>query len=188
MAKYSKAELDFIRMHCQLGRDALSQLFNERFQRKVSPNAIRKICSRYGFYSDYQGGFRKGQNAWENGQPVVITPRNGFKPGHLSVVKKNLGTERKVAGVVWVKVADPDVWVSRAEYVWQQHYGEVPADKVLWHIDGNRENDAVDNLALLSRLELLQINRLQPNKSPMVYRKTLELCGRINAAMIEGAK
>lgn len=188
MPKYSKAELDFIQKNCQLGRDELSQLCSEKFHRNISPNAIRKICSRYGFFSEYKGGFKKGQNAWLNGKPNTIKPKNGFKKGQSPVVKKALGTERKQGSVVWVKVAEPDIWISRAEYVWKQHYGDIPEGKVLWHIDGNQENDGIGNLTLLSRLELLQINRLQPNKADVSHRKTIELCGRIKAQIIEVKK
>ncbi|SQF64319.1 HNH endonuclease [Actinobacillus pleuropneumoniae] len=185
---YSKAELEFIKENCKLGRDELSQLCSKRFQRAISPNAIRKICSRYGFYSDHSGGFRKGQNSWKDGKPAVMIPKNGFKKGIPPVLKKKLNTERRQGKAIWVKVAEPDVWMSRAEYVWRQHHGQVPSDKVIWHIDGNQENDSIDNLTLLSRLELLQINRLQPKKQPPAYRKTLELCGRIKAVVIEANK
>lgn len=186
MARYSSQQLAFLRKHRQLGREELTALFNQTFETNVSVNAIRKICSRQKIYSDYQGGWKKGQNAWHNGKPTVIPPKNGFKAGHISPKRKPVGTTyQRDDGLVLIKIADPDEWVFRGYWVWQSHFGEIPEGKVLWHKDGNPANDDISNLELLSRLELLQINRLNYQDCPEQWKPTLALCGKLNAQLIE---
>lgn len=48
---------------------------------------------------------------------------------------------------------------ARARYVWEKEYGKIPPGMVLYHIDGDKYNDDIKNLELLTRAELLRINR-----------------------------
>lgn len=42
---------------------------------------------------------------------------------------------------------------SYARYIWRQTYGEIPDGMTVDHIDGDRTNDAIENLQLLSALD-----------------------------------
>ena len=41
--------------------------------------------------------------------------------------------------------------VRRPKYVWEQVYGDLPKGYVIWHIDGNRYNDEIENLEAITR-------------------------------------
>jgi len=62
--------------------------------------------------------------------------------------------------------------VRRCKYIWEQQNGEMPKGKMIHHIDGNKKNDAIENLQLCSRKEhrLLHISiekeaRIMPFKA-----------------------
>jgi hypothetical protein len=57
-------------------------------------------------------------------------------------------------------------WRAWARWWWEKNRGPVPAGKRVAHLDGNRLNDAPENLGLLTRGELLQaIHRARPAMS-----------------------
>lgn len=48
--------------------------------------------------------------------------------------------------------------MPRARYNWEQVYGELPKGYVIYHKDGNKYNDDVENLEAITRAELIQRN------------------------------
>lgn len=44
-------------------------------------------------------------------------------------------------------------------YVWEQVYGELPKGYVIFHKDGDKDNDHIDNLEAITRSELMARNR-----------------------------
>jgi hypothetical protein len=61
------------------------------------------------------------------------------------------GGERRA----WVKVAEPNVWKLRAVLVWEEHHGPVPRGMVVHHEDGDKLNDVISNLKMMSKAEHL---------------------------------
>ena len=52
-----------------------------------------------------------------------------------------------------------DEWVHKHLYVWQQHHGEIPKGYNIIFLDKNKKNFDINNLAAVSRKELLFINK-----------------------------
>lgn len=48
--------------------------------------------------------------------------------------------------------------IHRAKHVWQQVYGEVPKGYVMYHKDGDKFNDELENLECIPRSELIRRN------------------------------
>jgi len=48
----------------------------------------------------------------------------------------------------------------RPKVVYEQNFGKLPKGHIVYHADGNKDNDEPDNLFAITRAELLQINRL----------------------------
>jgi hypothetical protein len=65
------------------------------------------------------------------------------------------GGERRT----FVKVAQPNTWMLRARHVWEQANGPIPRGMGVHHKDGDKLNDALDNLSLVSKAEHLDIHR-----------------------------
>ena len=88
-----------------------------------------------------------------------VSTRTEFKPGRVSPRKQPIGTERvrtsKQRGtLVWVKVGEPNKWEPRARVVWEKANGKLKFDQVVAHKDGDRLNDDLQNLEMISRAEL----------------------------------
>jgi len=48
--------------------------------------------------------------------------------------------------------------VRRPRTIWESVYGALPKGYVIYHIDGDRNNDEIENLEAISRVELLKRN------------------------------
>lgn len=48
--------------------------------------------------------------------------------------------------------------VRRPRYIYEQVYGEIPKGYVIWHIDGNKDNDHISNLEAITRAEMVKRN------------------------------
>ena len=75
------------------------------------------------------------------------------------------------------KIREPNVWefVHRAEY--EKHNGPIPDGMDVMFKDGNHENCAISNLALISKAENAQLNRrhLRLTESGVLVAKILAL-------------
>ena len=49
--------------------------------------------------------------------------------------------------------------VRKPKYIYEQHFGPIPAGYVIYHLDGNRYNDDINNLKCISRAELIKLNK-----------------------------
>src|SRR5699024_9282075 len=66
-------------------------------------------------------------------------------------------------GYIVIKVQDegtyPERWKHKHVVVWEKEYGKVPNDHVVSFLDGNKTNIDLDNLVLLHREVLSEMNR-----------------------------
>lgn len=93
---------------------------------------------------------RKWQYIFRRG----IHPPTEFKKGAKPWNTKEIGDKSKTAdGYVVVKVENGKRWKLRARLVWEEHNGPIPEGMRVIHLDGNKENDAIENLALCSFAE-----------------------------------
>ena len=51
----------------------------------------------------------------------------------------------------YIKIAEPNVWVLLSRYVWEQANGAIPPGMGIHHMDGNKLNDELSNLELVSK-------------------------------------
>lgn len=112
------------------------------------------------------GQFRKGHETWNKGMKGLrVSPATEFKPGHRSINHCEVGTV-KIRHVnktgrdrAWVKVAEPNVWRYRCHVVWEEAYGPIPAGLLIHHLSGDTLDDALTNLAAISRAAHLKAHR-----------------------------
>ena len=52
----------------------------------------------------------------------------------------------------------PNQRIRRPKHVWESVYGELPKGYVLYHKDGNKKNDSIENLEAITRAELMVRN------------------------------
>lgn len=93
---------------------------------------------------------KKWQYIFRRGHHVVTEFKKGEKPWNT----KELGTESKTSdGYIVRKVENGRRWKLRARIVWEEHNGPIPEGMRVIHLDGNKENDSIENLALCSFAE-----------------------------------
>lgn len=85
------------------------------------------------------------------------------KPQAYPVGSVRIRTRHKRDGVqrAYIKIAEPNTWILRARYVWENANGAIPSTMAIHHIDGDKLNDALENLELVSRAEHLEKHRAE---------------------------
>ena len=84
------------------------------------------------------------------------SPNNRCPVGTVRVRTRH---KRNAERRAFVKVAEPNVWVLRARNVWQLKHGAIPPGMGIHHKDGNKLNDEIGNLELVSKAEHLDEHR-----------------------------
>jgi hypothetical protein len=130
--------------------------------------------------------FRKGLAPWNKGASFVAggrSPETRFKPGHVPHTWKPIGSERiSKDGYLVRKVSDTgikrDDWKLVHVHVWEQRNGAVPKGFALVFKDGDRKNAVIENLELVSRMELMRRNTV--HRLPKEIAELAQLRGALN--------
>ena len=92
--------------------------------------------------------------------------------GNRCVQRKPVGCETKWnGGYTRVKLGENE-WEFKQRYIWRQHYGEIPKGYSVIFLDGNLDNFDIDNLALVSRHELMKYNSMKLKSNDIELNKT----------------
>jgi len=170
---YTEEQEQFIRNN-YTGKSAaeMTAIFNSRFKaNKKTLQQIKTFVHNRGITSGRTGCFPKGNKPWNTGtkgQGLTGPNRGSFKKGSVPPNRKPIGTERTCPkdGFILVKVAEPNPhtgaptrYKHKHVYIWEQANGPVPKGMVVAFIDGEKTNCEPENLMLISRAELLALNR-----------------------------
>lgn len=149
----------------------LTRVFNAKFNMNMTRQQIRTAVHNRGFTSGRTGQFEKGQRPWNagtKGQGIMRPNKTSFKKGHVPPNRRPLGSERVCSkdGFILIKVAEKDPHTGfptrfkhKHVHVWEQANGPVPEGMVVAFQDGNKLNITIENLMLISRAELLRLNK-----------------------------
>ena len=119
------------------------ELYYEKYGERMSEYKVHDIKKRYKLYSGVNNKFQKG---------------NIYNKGYN---KKPIGSERlDERGNVRIKIAQPNKWVRKHIYIYEQHYGKIPKGKVIVFLDGNKQNCDIKNLKLVDKKEQLLMARM----------------------------
>lgn len=102
-------------------------------------------------------------------------PKNktSFKTGHAPCRYSPVGTEKvNIEGYILIKTADPNTWERKHVKIYKEAYGEIPKGQIVIFADGNKRNFNIDNLLLITRRELVTLNRNRLIKSNSDLTKT----------------
>lgn len=166
----------------------ITKEFNNIFNTNLTERQIRNQMKRYSIYSGIDTRFKKGQSPFNIGKKYPGRGQNCstcFKKGHVPYNRKNVGDLRTLKGnVLYIKIAQPNKWQSYHSYLWEKyHKQKVPKEKIVIFIDGNERNFNIDNLALVTRKELILMNNLRIEKGT-----TKLLIGKIRAKICDRKK
>ena len=188
---------DFIREHYRgVGPKEMAETLNRVFGTGYTKSQIKGYYGNNGLNSGLTGRFEKGQvppNKGRKGYAPPGTEATQFKSGNLPHNTKPIGWERKQAdGYVYVKVrmrpSRPDCndnFVAKHHLVWEAAHGPVPEGHVVIFKDGNKNNFALDNLALISMVENQILNRRGLRSSDPELTEAGIAVARVRAAVYE---
>lgn len=144
----------------------MADRLNKTFGTSYTIKQLKGYYANHKLNSGTSGRFTKGHVPFTKGKhigdlikdPVALANFNNskFGKGHLPKNWSPVGTERKregCDGYIFVKVAEPNVWMLKQRVVWEQHYGKIPKGMVVSFLDGNVENFDPSNLFLISTQE-----------------------------------
>ena len=83
-----------------------------------------------------------------------------FKKGNRPKNRFKVGTERlREDGYIWIKIGGPNRWRQKHRLLWEEANGPIPKGGIILFADSDRSNITIDNLILISKSQLLTLNR-----------------------------
>lgn len=129
-SKFTVAEQVFITNNVKGNTiSELTDLFNKTFGKNAKANQIRNFKKKNKLKSGVNTKFHKNQ-----------IPHN-YKP-----VGSEFMDDR---GYTYIKVADPNEWITKQRYVYEKYVGKIPKGYSVIFADSNKTNFDIDNLVLV---------------------------------------
>lgn len=173
---YTKEQKEFI-AEIVKGRttEEITRMVNNKFNLNLSNKQIRSYKKNHGLKSGVDCTFKKGHVPFNKGKKG-LTPggeATQFKNGNVPHNYRSVGSERVNAdGYREVKIADPNKWEAKHILLWEKENGPVPDDHVIIFGDSDKTNLDINNLILVSRKQLLMLNRNDLIKNDAEFTRT----------------
>lgn len=136
--RYSKEELAFIKANCTLNERILAQKMEVYFNKPFNPHALKVLRVKRQWLTGRSGRFEKGEN---------------LKP---------IGFERYCKNAkCWLIKASIKRYERKSHYLWRKAGRKIPRGHIIDYKDGNSRNCTLENLELISRVEMAWRKKLQ---------------------------
>ncbi len=149
--------------HKGTGHKEMAEMIYSQFKILYSQEQIKSFYARYKLNSGLTGRYEKGHvpaNKGKPGKTIGRMAKTQFKKGHIPLNHKEIGSERiNVDGYIEIKTAEPNKWKAKHVVVHEQYHGKVPENHCVIFGDGDKLNLNIENLLLVSRRQLLILNR-----------------------------
>lgn len=160
---YTEEQREFIKKNVvgRTGRE-LTELINKEFGIELSVSKVNSYKKNYGLKSGLSGCFQPGVVPFNKGKkhPTGYKNSGQFENGKRPHNYKPIGTERiNGDGYVDIKIADPGKWKGKHKIIWEESNGPIPKNHVVIFADGNKLNLDIENLLLITRRQLMAMNR-----------------------------
>lgn len=150
------AEITYGRHH-----NEILELMNDKFKYNFSKEQIKGAIRRYNLKTGFTGHFHSGSVPPNKGTKGVCKPnKTSYKKGKDSINRREVGSERvNIYGYTEIKVKEPNVWALKHKVVWEEHNGPIEEGYAVIFGDGDKSNLDIKNLILVTRKQLLILNR-----------------------------
>ena len=164
----------------------ITKQMNDKFEYNFSEEQIKGMMYRNKLTTGTGGYFKKGSTPWNKGlKGYMGANKTSFKKGTIPPNQVPIGTESITkGGYIKVKVGEPNKWKLKQRYIYEQHHGEIPNNCNVIFADKNIRNFDINNLVLVSKAEMLILN-----KNKLIFEdKELTKVGVNIAKVIDKAK
>ena len=147
-----------------VGPTEMAKRLNAAFGKSYTTKQLNSYYKNHGLDSGLTGRFEEGHTPPNKGRKGYHAPgseKGWFTAGHVPANKMPIGTVwKKADGYLWRKIGEGcRDWRQEHILVWEAAHGPVPAGMLVIFLDGNRENTALDNLALISKKTNQYLNK-----------------------------
>ena len=108
-----------------------------------------------------KGYFKKGHSTWNKGihHAPAGSEKGHFKPEHCMENSASWkgGVQHTKHDGAYIMLSSK-VRARRSRLNYKNANGEIPKGFVIWHIDGDRDNDDIENLEAISRGTMMRRN------------------------------
>ncbi len=139
------------------------KILNENFELDIKVNQLRAYYRNHHTKSGVDTRFKKGRRAPNKGVPMSTKQREKckktwYQKGHVPKNHKPIGAEYTVDGYTRIKIGEPNLWAFKHRLIWEAANGAIPDGYVIVFADSDKTNFNLDNLLLVKRSELGQLN------------------------------
>lgn len=163
--RYSENEIDYLKLITP-GRTnkEITKLFNEKFSLNQGEKAIAETRKRNKIKTGADGRFKKGGESWNKGKKGFMGPNiTSFKKGDMPHNWVPIGSKRITKdGYIQIKTQEGKFqqnWRGEHILIWEKENGTLPESHAIIFGDGNMRNFDINNLILVSRKQLLGLNK-----------------------------
>jgi hypothetical protein len=189
---YTDKMIDFLRINFKtLAIRDLTAAFNKKFCMDKTHTQIRALLSRKGIKANRTGHFASNYVPWNTGTKGLTTAnKTSFKAGHKPKNTKPIGYERvDKDGYLKVKVSEESPQFKfKHIVVYEKHYGPIPDGCCVIFKDSDIRNFDPENLTIVSRPELLQMNRNKYASQPGELKSTVLALSKLQVKTYEKIK
>ena len=190
MHRYSEEQKEFIITN-NYGKYSkeLAEMFNQYFNTNITAKEIAYFRRNHKLKSGLTGQFKKGNVAHNKGkkqieymskEAIERTKKTRFKKGNKPKNYRPVGSERITKdGYIEVKVADPNKWETKNKIIYKQYFGDIPKGHKVIYADGNKLNNDINNLILVSDNEELIMNKYKLRTENIELTKTGYLIAKV---------
>jgi hypothetical protein len=127
------------------------ELMSKKFNYTFRETQIKSTMIKYKIKNNMKNKVPKGLTPWNKGIQIGNSHIHNLK----SIGDEYISSE----GFIMMKLDNPTRWVHKHRYLYEQTFGEIPKDKVLIFLDGNKQNLNLDNLKCITRKQLIKMNQ-----------------------------
>lgn len=190
MHRYSEEQKEFIITN-NYGKYSkeLAEMFNQHFNTNITAKEIAYFRRNNKLNSGLTGQFKKGHVPHNKGkkqieymsqEAIERTKKTRFKIGNKPKNYRPVGSERITKdGYIEVKVADPNKWETKNKIIYKQYFGDIPKGHKVIYADGNKLNNDINNLILVSDNEELIMNKYKLRTENIELTKTGYLIAKV---------
>lgn len=159
-------------------RKEILKLMNEKFEYEFTLNQIKAALTRYKLNTGFTGRFELGHVPPNKGTKGISKAnktsfQKGVFRGNRHDNSRAVGSERvNIYGYTEIKVAEPNKWALKHKVVWEEHNGPIGKGYAVIFGDGDKSNTDISNLILVTRQQLLILNRKKLIQNDVELTKT----------------